>query len=86
MRVMLDARYLDTRPGNTYGAGGIAKYVRSLLERMLAREPDLRLRLLVPPGRPRRVVEDARVEEVVVDIPPQSLRTLWWLSRRVPWD
>jgi glycosyltransferase involved in cell wall biosynthesis len=86
MRVMLDARYLDTRPGNTYGAGGIAKYVRSLLDRLLALEPDLRLRLLVPPGRPRRVVEDGRVEEVVVDIPPQSLRTLWWLARRVPWD
>jgi glycosyltransferase involved in cell wall biosynthesis len=86
MHVMLDARYLDARPGNTYGSGGIAKYVLTLVEGMLRTDPDLRLRLLVPPGRAHRVADDPRVEDVVVDMTPQSLQTLFWLPRRVPWD
>jgi glycosyltransferase involved in cell wall biosynthesis len=84
MHVTLDARYLDSRPGSTYGGGGVALYVAKLIEHMTALVPSLRLRLVVRPGQPVPALPN--VELTPLDAPAQSLSTLAAFARRVPAD
>lgn len=74
--VMLDARYLD---GST---SGIGRYTQHLVEQLLRIDRALRLRLVTSPKHPEPI-RHARVTCHPFGGPPNSLRTRYWLAKRL---
>ncbi len=77
MRLMIDARYLNK------GASGIGTYLENLVREMLALDSALEIELVTRWKGLAQQFDPARCSDLVFDVEPRSLRTLFVLPRRV---